>query len=548
MQTMSAKKVKGKIEISHCETHHICNGEPLYEARYEKVLSFHNDIAPVYTRSGAFFINTKNKKLFNKSFIKAFGFYEGLAAVCDKSGFYHILESGVPAYSNRFAWCGNFVENACVVMNEKGEYFHIDSKGEPLYKERFSYVGDFKYNIAVATLENNKCVHIFKNAKRVHNKEFLDLEPFHKGVAVAKDSKGYFHIDKNGNELYTARYKKIEPFYNGRAFGLTQDMQKVVLNEEDLKLQNLNIDFRETLSEYFAFEAFRFYKMRILYAILKLNILENIESNENISLQEYPKNLIISWLKANNFLDSNLSLSLKAKVALELKKLICYWQGLPFYASVFLKESLRDNSQYLSNIIESKNYFRYIATNDEERELFSFISSYYSRDYDISYFHFSNEIICDIGCGSGTLLDSIKQKYPHITAIYADLKDMRIKHIREDSNFIYIDFFKKLDIKADVFLLSRILHDYNDDEALKILKNIACSMQKHNVLYIFETLCDGMDLGLDVSFHLLNFLGGKERSKKEIYNLLKKAGLKILECKSNNVVSILKVVKDEINL
>lgn len=225
-----------KIEISFDETYHIKNGKPLYTKRYAKVLSFHDGIAPVYefvTKNNlkAFFIDTFNQKLFEREFDKAFGFYENLACVSDKNEFFHILKNGKDAYKKRFVWCGNFVENSCVVQDKMGKYFHIDSKGIPLYKDRFCYVGDYKYGIAVALLDSGKCVHILKNGKRLHDKEYEILEPFHKGIAVAKDKKGYFHINKQGNALYKQRYARLEPFYNGKAFGLDFNGSKILLDE-----------------------------------------------------------------------------------------------------------------------------------------------------------------------------------------------------------------------------------------------------------------------------------------------------------------------------
>ena len=136
-----------KITLSFCETYHTRDGLPLYPQRYIKVLSFHHttygDIAPVYDSVGAFFIDMQGQKVFTKTFIKAFGFYEGLA---------------------------------CVVRDSNEVYFHINSQGKRIYTENFAYVGDYKYGIAVAVLESGKCVHIFTNGARVHNKAFVELD------------------------------------------------------------------------------------------------------------------------------------------------------------------------------------------------------------------------------------------------------------------------------------------------------------------------------------------------------------------------------------
>lgn len=538
-----------KIEISLDETHHTIGNKPLYAKRYAKVLSFHNGIAPVYELANkkdkilkAFFIDKNNTKLFGREFKQAFGFYEGLACVSDESGFYHILENGKDAYKSRFLWCGNFVENSCAAQDSKGKYFHIDKSGKPLYKEKFCYVGDYKYGIAVALLENGKCVHILKNGKRLYNKEYEILEPFHKGVAVAKDAKGYFHIDKRGNELYKQRYARLEPFYNGKAFGLDFEGNKIVLKESQKYQHKILANNEDSIKNHISNEAFSFFKMRILYSILELGVLDSLKNKSKIKLESYPKKLILRWLIANNYITDKFELTTKGNIALSLKPLICYWQGLPFIVSENLEKSLKHNKEYFSERF-GMPYFDYILQekNSDEAKKFSFISQFYTKDYHISNLAFDREIVCDIGCGSGILLDSIYKNFPNIKPIYADKKDFRIiKH----KTFKKIDFFKPFNIKADVFIISRILHDWDDENAIKILKNISKNMSKNSVLLVFESFVDIKTLSnLDICFHLLNFLGGKERSLKEFKNLFKKSGLMIENIIEGKLINIIKVRK-----
>ena len=560
-----------KIMISFCETYHNKGGVPLYPHRYVKVLSFHNtacgELAPVYDSINAFFINTQGQKVFGRTFLKAFGFYEGLACVCDESGFYHITEDGKSAYKQRFAWCGNFVEGACVVRDREGRYFHIDSQGQRIYTESFAYVGDYKYGIAVAVLDNGKCVHIFTDGTRVHRGEFLELEPFHKGVAVAKDEKGYFHIDKNGKPLYDERYTKLEPFYNDRALGVDYAGNKIVIESDTLqqaksqKVCRGDIQASQNRIPHYvnpkltdwhykqdiAKKAFDFFEMRIVYAILELGILESIRDTHSLALQDralplYSKKLIISWLQTNGYITGE-NLNNKATQILALKPLICYWHGLVFQTSCYIKESLQEGREYFSHIF-GESFFSYLESSPIHRQYFQFIASFYAKDYDITPLCFSNETICDVGCGSGTLLQTIKQQYPHIKAIYADKQDMRI---HKEDTFIPVDFFLPLpkSIDADIFIMSRILHDYDDKRAMAILANIADSMRINSTLYLFETLISTHSpRGLSVSFHLLNFLGGRERSLEDFSLLLKNVNLMITNVfQSDTVIAIIEVKK-----
>jgi len=222
------------IIISLDETHHIKEDKPLYKTRYSRVMSFHNGIAPVELDNKAFFINLHNKKLFDRVFFKAYGFYEQLSAVKDIGGWFHIDINGNDIYQERYSWVGNFGEDKCVVKDFNNNYFHIYSNGKKVYTQHYKYTGDFKYGIAVCINKDGKSTHIDNKGNILHGKYFDELNIFHKGYAIAKDSKGYVHINKKGNELYSKRYKKIEDFYNGYALATTFENNKIVLSEDEL--------------------------------------------------------------------------------------------------------------------------------------------------------------------------------------------------------------------------------------------------------------------------------------------------------------------------
>lgn len=597
------------IALSLCETHHIYKNVPLYTERYKKVLSFHKTsilqgIAPVVVDMGgkerAFFIDLQGRRLFNKSFDKAFGFYEDLAAVNDENGFYHINESGKAAYSSRFEWCGNFINGACAVRDTKGLYFHINARGEALYPHRFSYVGDFVYNIAVAVLENGKATHIYKDGTLLHNKLFQSLEPYHKGVAVASDELGYFHIDKLGRALYTERFAKLEPFYNGRAFATTLCGQSGVVSEENYSFSSLEsmrdfgLDFtpdsvldsaldskkaeqstessviNPMYQRYFSNLAFSFMGLQILRTALELNILESLDChdfasikscNDNIleslrdkggiSLHSYGENLLLQWLIQNGFIQkashkdshaSCLCLTQKGREILKMKEIFLYWLDLPYLVAHRLPQSVRENKEMFSSFFH-KGYFELLHTDSKQQGLFSAMAHFYASDYSDFTPQLENEVVCDIGCGSGALLDYLAKKYPHIRPIYADKTDLRLN---KSGTFVEMDFFKPFTLCADVFIMSRILHDYDDYKAIKILNNIAHAMGQESRLYIIESVQDSCGQDSEVGLHLLNFLGGAERDLQSYENLALQCGLKIVGVtKLKGIMSAIEMQKEK---
>lgn len=535
-------KVAEMISISFDETHHILNGIPLYDTRYTKVMSFHNNIAPVELKGKAFFINTKNEQLFNTTYLKAYGFYEKIAAVCDKQGWFHITTDAKPLYSQRYTWVGNFQESLCVVRDSDNNYFHINSEGVRIYEENHSYTGDFKYSIAVITNKMGKSTHIDTQGKKTHNKYFEELDVYHKGSAIAKDTQGYFHINKNGDELYLNRYQKLEPFYNGIALATNFKNQKMTINEKDITTAILTQEFinkNQILND-----SFGFFKYQILFSILKLDVLKKLDEKKPINLPATSKKIIYRWLSIENIIDEDFSLTNKGKMLEnELKPLLLYWQDLPFKVSANLIDALIQGDEIFTKMY-GLPFFDYLQKNASLQKITNSINEYYTTDYDslIKKLCFTNQIVCDIGGGNGALLTNIKQQYKDITTILADKFKVETEH-----DFFQIDFFSKFTLKSDIYILSRVLHDWSDDKAVIILKNIAHNMSSNSILYMFETLVPKntfIDKGHTLSFHLLSFLGGYERTLEEYKVLLSNANLKLIDVYSpENLISIIKVKK-----
>ena len=514
------------IEIAFDETHHLKNGKPLYKTRYTKVMSFHNGIAPVENKQEAFFINIENIKMFEKNFQQAFGFYENISAVKDSKGWFHIDIKGDEIYSERYEWVGNFGESVCVVKNTQG-YFHINQIGKPLYSGYFSYTGDFKYGIAVAIGKDGKATHINKMGKPIHNHFFEELDIFHKGFAIANDGSGYFHINKQGDELYSERYKKLEPFYNSKAFATTFQGEKITLEENSFKVNNLAY-FSQT--DNILKDTFSYFKHQILSAILKLGFLEKT----NIDLPDISHKLITKWLENEGILKEE-NLTKLGKEIVNLKEIIIYWQTLPFQNSVTMVESLKKGDETFSQTF-GKPYFDYLENNFIENKISQNVMSFYSFDYFklIENMKLTDEVTIDIGGGNGSLLKNIQDMYPNIKPLTYDKFS--------DQNRLKIDFFNPFNVQADIFILSRVLHDWSDLKAEIILNNIKNSMNKNSVLYLFETI-QTKNLGLTLSFHLMNFVGGRERTLTEFQELLNRVGLKIINITSGDPISLLKVKK-----
>ncbi len=107
------------------------------------------------------------------------------------------------------------------------------------------------------------------------------------------------------------------------------------------------------------------------------------------------------------------------------------------------------------------------------------------------------------------------------------------------------NFFEEIPKVAEVLLLSRILHDWNRDNALLILKNCFDALPKNGTLYIIENCSDKITIDLSMlSLNMMAMCESYERTSTEYIEMLTSAGFTfetIIEL--NNLQSILKFKK-----
>lgn len=209
----------GDTAVAPSRTHHLGpDGAPLYQARFEEVLSFHAPgLAAARDGSGAFHIQLSGAAAYARRFSRTFGFYGGIAAAEDAGLAFHVLPDGTDLCAGRYAWCGNFQEGRCAVRTLRGEYLHVNRSGRPAYGERFAYAGDFREGVAVVQERTGMHLHVLKNGRSLNGRRYLDLDVFHKGHARARDEGGWHHVDRAGLPLYALRFAAVEPFYNGQS-------------------------------------------------------------------------------------------------------------------------------------------------------------------------------------------------------------------------------------------------------------------------------------------------------------------------------------------
>jgi SAM-dependent methyltransferase len=150
--------------------------------------------------------------------------------------------------------------------------------------------------------------------------------------------------------------------------------------------------------------------------------------------------------------------------------------------------------------------------------------------------------LVDVGGGNGTLLIGILKANPDLRGIVFDLPaaaERAKRHISESTltercQAVGGDFFKEVPSGGDAYILKHVIHDWNDERAVTILRNCHRVMPPNGKLLIIEGVYPGrIDQSLDSrgaaanDVNMLVNTGGRQRSEAEFRSVYDAAGFKL---------------------
>lgn len=536
------------FKVAADNTHHLDeNGLPAYAERFDEVLKFHPPgLAPVVYRGKAWHIRPDGSPAYTHRFQRTFGFYEGFASVVSRDGWHHITPDGHDAYRERYAWCGNFQGGRCTVRQTDGSYFHIGTEGRPAYAQRWAYAGDYRDGTAVVQARNGRSTHIDLHGCLIHGKWFLGLDVFHKGFARARDEDGWMHVNAQGKPTYTRRFAAVEPFYNGQAHAERFDGALEVIDE----LGRTVVELRPPLRSEFAAlsgDMVGYWRTQTIATAVRLGVIEalpntegqvaercglrpdgarrllralgelNLVRNENGCWHDTPRGAYLRrshpWTLADAALEYGGPLS-------------SMWKSL--------SDALCIGSDWTA-----PDVFGEVAQDERRREgHHRMLRSYARHDYpevERALELRGNERIIDAGGGLGTLAGMLVDAFPSIHVTVVDRPEVVEQGQREFAgvnrvHWLAANLFEPWGIQGDAVILSRVLHDWDDTAALRILANARGALPVGGKVFIVEMLIpDGSVAGALCDLHLLVATGGRERSAAEFERLLRTSGFKLAE-------------------
>lgn len=203
--------------------------------------------------------------------------------------------------------------------------------------------------------------------------------------------------------------------------------------------------------------------------------------------------------------------------------------------------------------------FEYLSKHPEQRIIFdAAMTGVHGRETGamLEAYDFSGiRCLADVGGGSGAVIVSILRRYPEMRGILFDLADVADR-ARDTIAAAGLagrcqaaggDFFQSIPAGADAYLMRHIIHDWDDEQSIDILRSIHGAMRGDGRLLIVESVISpGNDpfFGKLLDLTMLVIPGGQERTEDQFRRLLKAAGFKLVKVTPTEAeVSVIEAVK-----
>jgi hypothetical protein len=164
------------------------------------------------------------------------------------------------------------------------------------------------------------------------------------------------------------------------------------------------------------------------------------------------------------------------------------------------------------------------------------------------------DVVVDVGGATGNMLASILSRYPKVRGVLFDLPHVvgdapALLQKRGVDARVTIEtgsFFERVPAGGDAYLLSHIIHDWNEDQCLTILGHCRKAIKPGGRLLIVETVLPPGDTphqGKVQDMVMLVFPGGQERTEVEYASLLAKARFRLTRVvPTDSVVSVVEAM------
>lgn len=197
-----------------------------------------------------------------------------------------------------------------------------------------------------------------------------------------------------------------------------------------------------------------------------------------------------------------------------------------------------------ADMLRGMPFFDYLDTDPEFAEVFNnamTAASGLSNDVALQAYDFSGcRLAVDVGGGHGAVLATILQKAPHARGVLFDLpavvdgagRVFDAAGVAARASVEGGSFLDRVPAGGDLYVMKNIIHDWDDDHALTILRNIRTGIDADGRLVLLEMVLPDRAssfIGHMLDLEMLLMLHGRERTRAEYAELLRQAGFRLIK-------------------
>lgn len=274
-----------------------------------------------------------------------------------------------------------------------------------------------------------------------------------------------------------------------------------------------------------------------LFEVLESSAKTSLEISQHLAVAQQHIELLLEGLVSIKFLDKEKSIYALNDISVyltenhpETLKYACLnWSGDHLQAWMALDETIKTGKSFFQNIYD-QDYFEFLNQDKEKLNQYHKAMFAYAKD---DYQNLSDKIdfskhksIMDVGGGYGAAISQIKENFPHLECYLFDLPSVIDNcNLKNDVILLAGNFFEEIPKASEAIILSRILHDWNDEKASEILKNTYDALPEKGYLYVIENCSDKITTDLSLlSLNMLVMCESFERSSYEYIAMVSKCG------------------------
>jgi len=234
------------------------------------------------------------------------------------------------------------------------------------------------------------------------------------------------------------------------------------------------------------------------------------------------------------------------------------WQDIHWNTFQALPEAVM-TGEIAFDIAYGKSFFDYLAEFPKLNAVFDRRMSGVSQaeNGQVSQAYDFNEYapVIDIGGGQGGLLAAILEQHPDsVVALYeqpqvlADPASLREAGLLDSVARIAGNFFTDIPAGFGLYVLKRIVHDWNDDQAVRLLRRCREAMSDTSRILVIDAVMkpgNDPDPNKNLDLSIMALTPGRERTEEEFASLFATAGLRLTRVISTELPSTLSLVEGE---